>query len=140
MAGDDQDQAPGSPRPSGASRGRLVELHRWAPGQAARPIPVAIAFLMAASTPEERETAAQAHDAQAAQLRGPIPAALASAYLELQSLWQAVGFRILGPSATVAQLLALAPPEQAERVRADLTGAGIDPDATGWPPPGPIVG
>jgi hypothetical protein len=131
MAGD-QDQDPG--RLSGAARERLTRLHKLAPGLAARPQPVAVAFLFAASTPAEREAAAQAHDAQAAQLRGPIPAALARAYLELQLLWHAVGFRTFGPAATVAQLLQLATPELAARVRADLTAAGVDPDATGWPP------
>ena len=30
--------------------------------------------------------------------------------------------------------LALAPPELAEQTRAELAAAGLDPDATGWPP------
>jgi hypothetical protein len=34
----------------------------------------------------------------------------------------------------VGELLALAPPELAGAVRADLAAAGLDPDATGWPP------
>jgi hypothetical protein len=126
--------APDPGRRGGAARERLAGLHGLAPGLDARPQPVAVAHLLASSTPEEREAAAQAHDAQAAQLRGPIPAALAWAYLELLPLWHVVGFRTFGPAATLAQLLALAPPEQAARVRARLTGAGIDPDATGWPP------
>jgi hypothetical protein len=134
MAGDDQDHNPGPLRLGGAARERLTRLHELAPGLAARPQPVAVAHLFASSTPAEREAAAQAHDAQAAQLRGPIPAALAGAYLELQPLWHAVGFRALGPAATLAQLLQLAPPEQAAVVRDRLTAAGINPDATGWPP------
>jgi hypothetical protein len=140
MATNPSGPGPDPDRRSAASRGRLVELHGLAPGLEARPQPVAVAHLFASSIPEEREAAAQAHDAQAAQLRGPIPAALARAYLELQPLWQAVGFHAFGPAATVAQLLTLAPPELAAQVREDLIGAGIDPDATGWPPPSPIVG
>jgi hypothetical protein len=34
----------------------------------------------------------------------------------------------------LADLLVLAPPELAARVREDLTGAGVDPDALRWPP------
>jgi hypothetical protein len=106
---------------------------------AARPIPVAVCFLCAITTPEEREAVAQAHDAQAEQLRGLIPATLARVYLELQQLWHAAAFRAFGPTATVAQVLTLASPEQVERIRGDLAAAGIDPDtATSWRhPPGP---
>jgi hypothetical protein len=137
MAGDAPDQRPPAPDPgrvSPAEHGRLVALHELAPGLAARPPLVAVAYLMAASSPAERETAAAAHDAQAAQLRGPIPAAFARTYLALAPLWSAVGFRSFGPGATVAQVLQLAAPELAERVRGDLAAAGVDPDATGWPP------
>jgi hypothetical protein len=38
------------------------------------------------------------------------------------------------PAAPLADLLALAPPELAARVREDLTGARVDPDALRWPP------
>jgi hypothetical protein len=89
MAGQADD--PGEGRPSAGHRDRLTALHRLSPGQAARPIPFAVAFLMAVSTPAEREAAAQAHDAQAAQLRGPLPAALARAYSQLQPLWHGGG-------------------------------------------------
>jgi hypothetical protein len=63
------------------------------------------------------------------------PAALARTYLELERLWYEAGFRAFGPGATVAQLLQLATPEQAARVRSDLATAGVDPDASTWPPP-----
>ena len=39
------------------------------------------------------------------------------------------------PAAPLAELLALAPAELAATVRAELAAAGLDPDATGWPPP-----
>jgi len=131
MAGD---QDPGWLR--GAARERMARLHELAPGLAARPIPVAVCFLCAISSPEERAAAAEAHLAQAEQLRGPIPPALARVYLDLQQLWHAAGFRAFGPGATVPQVLTLATPEQVERVRADLAAAGVDPDtATRWPPP-----
>jgi hypothetical protein len=137
----DQDQGPADPLDGGrlgaAVRYRLGALHELAPGLAARPPLVRVAFLMAASSPAERETAAATHDAQAAQLRGPLPAALGRAYEALAPLWLAAGFRQLGPGATLAQLLALAArldPELAAGVREDLTGAGLDPDQLGWPP------
>jgi hypothetical protein len=38
------------------------------------------------------------------------------------------------PTAQLGELLALAPPELAEQTRAELAAAGLDPDATGWPP------
>jgi len=38
------------------------------------------------------------------------------------------------PMAPLADLLALAPPERADPARARLRAAGLDPDATGWPP------
>jgi hypothetical protein len=128
---------PDPPEPgrlSAAERARLAALHELAPGLAARPVLVSDCWLMAASTPAERETAAQAHAAQAAQLRGPIPAALARAYLALEPLWVAVGFRAFGPAATVGALLRLAPAERAAQLREDLAAAGLDPDATEWPP------
>jgi hypothetical protein len=34
----------------------------------------------------------------------------------------------------LADLLGMAPPELAAAVRAELAAAGLDPDATGWPP------
>jgi hypothetical protein len=39
------------------------------------------------------------------------------------------------PDLPLADLLALAPPELTAQIRADLAAAGLDPDATGWPPP-----
>jgi hypothetical protein len=122
-------------RLSAGERDRLAALHQLAPGLAARPPLVAEAFLFAAATPAERETAAQAHEAQAQQLRGLLPAALGRAYLDLQPLWQATGLRALGPAATLAELLSLAPAELAAQVRADLAAAGLDPSAVTWPPP-----
>jgi hypothetical protein len=98
---------------------------------------------MAASTPEERAAVAQAHLAQAEQLTGPLPAALGRAYLDLQQLWHTGGFRALGPAATLGELLTVAPPELAARVRERLAAAGVDPDALAWPPvvgPGPWPG
>jgi hypothetical protein len=139
VAGDPPGQGPAGPldgRLGAAVRYRLDALHELAPGLAARPQLVRVAFLMAASSPAERETAAQAHEAQAAQLRGPLPAALGRAFLALQPLWHGARRR-LGPGATVAELLALADrldPELAAGVREDLTGAGLDPDQLGWPP------
>jgi hypothetical protein len=44
------------------------------------------------------------------------------------------------PDQPLAALLDLAPPELAGQVRAELAAAGLDPDATGWPPPPPVVG
>jgi hypothetical protein len=129
---------PDPPEPgrlSAGERARLAGLHQLAPGLAARPPLVLVAFLMAASSPAERETAAQAHDAQAQQLRGPLPAALGRAYLTLEPIWYQLA-RALGPTATLAELLSLAPPELAAQVRADLAAAGLDPDATAWPPRG----
>jgi hypothetical protein len=126
-----------------AARARLDALHTLAPGMAARLPRVAVAFLFAAATPAELETAAQAHDAQAAQLRGPLPAALADAYRTLAGLWQTIGFQALGPAATLPELLALADPALAARVREGLTTAGMAPDALAWPPmvgPGPWPG
>jgi hypothetical protein len=128
---------PGQPGRLGAGeRARLAGLHQLAPGLAARPPLIAEAFLCAASSTAERETAAQAHEAQAEQLRGPLPAALGRAYSTLEPLWRAAGRRALGPLATLAELLSLAPAELAEQVRADLTAAGVDPDQLAWPPRG----
>lgn len=44
------------------------------------------------------------------------------------------GVHALQPTEPLAALLALAPPELAGAVRAQLAAAGLDPDATGWPP------
>jgi hypothetical protein len=38
------------------------------------------------------------------------------------------------PTVALADLLVLAPAELAAQVRAELAAAGLDPDATGWPP------
>jgi hypothetical protein len=132
-----QRRGPEPGRLSAGERARLAGLHQLAPGQAARPPLVAEAFLFAASSAAELETAAQAHEAQAAQLRGPLPAALGRAYLTLEPLWRATGLRALGPAATLAELLSLAPPELAAQVRGELAAAGLDPNATAWPPPWP---
>jgi hypothetical protein len=134
----DQPQGPPAPDPGRSRAGhrdRLVGLHELAPGLAARPaVPMAVAFLLASSTPAERDAAAQAHEAQAAQLRGPVVAAYARAFELLAPAWHAFGFRKLGPRATVAELLAHVSPELAGQVRGELLAAGVDPDALRWPP------
>jgi hypothetical protein len=45
------------------------------------------------------------HQAQAQQLRGPLPAAFGRAYLTLEPIWQQAGARALGPVATLGDLL-----------------------------------
>jgi hypothetical protein len=133
---DDQGQGPAAEpgRLSAAARHRLQQLHELAPDLPARGLLVAHTFLFAASNPAELETAAAAHDEQARQLRGPIPPAGARTYRALERLWIGGGFRAFGPAATVRELLTLADPKLATQVREDLTAAGVDPEATGWPP------
>jgi hypothetical protein len=141
MAGDDQDQGPPARDPgrlSQAERDRLDALHQLAP-LAGRRLLVFHAWLLTAATDAELETVAQAHEAQARQLRDP---AIRSA---LRSAWQVVDpIRFIPghgrPDLPLAELLALAPPELAAAVRAELAAAGLDPDATGWPPPSGVVG
>jgi hypothetical protein len=134
MAGnvEDQDQAPDPGRLTPAQRDRLDALHKLAP-LAGRRLLVVHAFLFAAATNAELDTAAQAHEAQARQLRDPAVRAA------LRRAWQVVDpLRFLPghgrPDLPLADLLALAPPELAELARAELRAAGLDPDATGWPP------
>jgi hypothetical protein len=131
---DDQARGGWPPGTGPAQHERLRRLHEWGPGQEARPPLVAVCFLLAASSPAEWETAARAHDAQAAQLRGPLPAAFADTYHDLAPLWVAVGARAFGDGAAVAQLLQLVQPELAARVHGRLTGAGVSPDVLIWPP------
>jgi hypothetical protein len=91
------------------------------------------AFLFAAATDAELDTAAQAHEAQARQLRDPaIRAGLREAWQVVDPLRFTPSHR--DPAAPLADLLALAPPELAGQVRTELAAAGLDPDATGWPP------
>ena len=86
-----------------------------------------------AATDAELETAAQAHEAQARQLRDPVVrAALRGAWQVVDPLRFNPGHR--DPAAPLADLLDLAPVELAEQTRAELRRAGLDPDATGWPP------
>jgi hypothetical protein len=81
----------------------------------------------------ELDAAAQAHEAQARQLRDPaIRAALRGAWQVIDPLRFAPGRS--DPTAPLAELLALAPAELAGQVRAELAAAGLDPDAAGWPP------
>ncbi|HWD44674.1 MAG TPA: hypothetical protein VHM23_13360 [Actinomycetota bacterium] len=142
MAGDDQDQGPPAPRDPGrlssAERDRLDALHQLAP-LAGRRLLAVHAFLFEAAADAELETVAQAHEAQARQLRDP---AIRRA---LRGAWQVVDpIRFIPgrgrPDLPLNDLLALAPPELAAAVRAELAAAGLDPDATDWPPPGPVVG
>jgi hypothetical protein len=141
MAGDDQDQGPAARDPgrlSSAERDRLDALHQLAP-LAGRRLLVFHAWLLTAATDAEMETVAQAHEAQARQLRDP---AIRRA---LRGAWQVVDpIRFIPgrgrPDLPLADLLALAPPELAAAVRAELAAAGLDPDATDWPPPPPVVG
>jgi hypothetical protein len=143
VAGDQDQGPPELGRLGPAVRERLRLLHGLSPGMAARPPTMATALLFAATDPAELETAIAAHQAQIDQLRGPLPAALAHAYRLLAPIWQASGFRALGPDATVAELLAYAPAELAAQVRELLAAAGVDPDALRWPPvvgPGPWPG
>ena len=117
-----------------AARARLDALHALGP-LGGRQLLVLHAFLFAAATDSELDAAAQAHEAQARQLRDPAVRAA------LRSTWQVVDpLRLLRgqghPAAPLATLLALAPPELAAQARAELQAAGLDPDATGWPPAG----
>jgi hypothetical protein len=131
----DQDQGPPARHPGRlgqASRARLAALHELAP-LGGRRLLVVHAFLFAAATDAELDAAAEAHEAQARQLRDP---AVRSA---LRSAWQVVDPLRFTPGRgrgdlPLVELLALAPPELARQVRAELAAAGLDPDATGWPP------
>jgi hypothetical protein len=119
-------------RLSAAERDRLDALHALAP-LAGRPVLVVHAFLFAAATDAELDTAAQAHEAQARQLRDPaIRAALRGAWQVADPLRFTPGHR--DPAEPLVGLLDLAPPELAAPIRAELRAAGLDPDATGWPP------
>jgi hypothetical protein len=130
MAGDVEPEDPG--RLSAAERDRLDALHALA-SLAGRPVLVVHAFLFAASSDAELDTAAQAHEAQARQLRDPhVRAALRRAWQVIDPLRFTPGRG--DPAVPLADLLALAPPELAATVRAELAAAGLDPDATGWPP------
>jgi hypothetical protein len=133
----DQDQGPptGSDpgRLSPAARDRLDALHQLAP-LGGRPLLVVHAFLFTVASDAELDTAAQAHEAQARQLRDPaIRRALRGAWQVVDPLRFTPGHG--RPDALLAELLALAPPELARQVRAELAAAGLDPEATGWPPP-----
>jgi hypothetical protein len=136
MAGGVEDQGPpASPDPdrlTAAERDRLDALHKLAP-LGGRRLLVVHAFLFAAASDAELDTAAQAHEAQARQLRDPaVRAALRGAWPAVDRLRFLPGMG--GPMTPLADLLALAPPELAGQVRAELAAAGLDPDATGWPP------
>jgi hypothetical protein len=131
------DQPP-EPAPSGrgrlspAARARLDALHALAP-LAGRQLQLVHAFLFAAASDAELDAAAQAHETQARQLRDP------TVRVALRGAWQVVDpLRFTpgrgDPTAPLADLLALAPPELAQQVRAELAAAGLEPDATGWPP------
>jgi hypothetical protein len=139
MAGDDQDQAPDPGRLTPAQRARLDALHKLAP-LGGRRLLLVHAFLFTAASDAELDSAAEAHEAQARQLRDPaVRAALRGAWQVLDPLRFIPGHG--HPGEVLADLLALAPAELAAAVRAELAGAGLDPDATGWPPPaGPVVG
>jgi hypothetical protein len=122
----------GRARVSPAARARLDALHALAP-LAGRRLQLVHAFLFAAATDAELDTAAQAHEAQARQLRDPaIRRALRAAWQVIDPLRFALGRG--DPTTPLADLLALAPAELASQVRAELVAAGLDPDATGWPP------
>jgi hypothetical protein len=137
----DQDQGPPARHPGRlgpAQRDRLDALHALAPLGGRRRL-VFHAWLLTAAADAELETVAQAHEAQARQLRDPaIRAALRSAWQVVDPIRFTPGRG--RPDLPLADLLALAPPELAAQVRAELAAAGLDPDATGWPPPsGPVV-
>jgi hypothetical protein len=140
--GDGRRPGPGAGQPTRrippAVATRLDALHQLAP-LAGRRLLLVHAFLFAAATDAELDTAAQAHEAQARQLRDPaIRAALRSAWQVIDPLRFTPGRH--DPGAPLVDLLALAPPELAAQARAELRAAGLDPDATDWPPPGPVVG
>jgi hypothetical protein len=136
MAGD-REQGPPVPDPgrlTSAERARLDALHKLAP-LAGRRLLVVHAFLFAAATDAELDTAAQAHDAQARQLRDPaVRRALRAAWAVVDPLRFTPGRH--DPAVPLVELLALAPAELAEQARAELRAAGLDPDATDWPPAG----
>jgi len=136
VAGDPSSSGQPAPDPgrlSAGARARLESLHALAT-LAARPLLVVHAFLFAAASDAELDTAAAAHEAQARQLRDPaVRAALRGAWPVVDPLRFAPGRG--RPDVPLADLLALAPPELATAVRAELAAAGLDPDATGWPPP-----
>jgi hypothetical protein len=114
-----------------AQRARLDALHTLAPLAGWRLL-VVHAFLFAAASDAELDTAAEAHEAQARQLRDPaIRAALRAAWPVVDPLRFTPGRG--RPELPPVELLALAPPELAATVRAELAEAGLDPDATGWP-------
>jgi hypothetical protein len=124
----------GAPQqPPGPGRAWLLgALHELAP-LAGRPLLVAHAWLFAAASDAELDAAAGAHEAQAAQLRDPaVRGALRRAYSTLEPIRVQAGPRLV----RLAELLALAPPELAAQVAAELRAAGLDP-APPWPPPGP---
>jgi hypothetical protein len=130
MAGAVEPEGPG--RLSAAARARLDALHTLAPLGGRRVLAVH-AFLFAAASDAELDTAAQAHEAQARQLRDPeVRAALRRAWQVVEPLRFIPGHG--RPDAPLAELLALAPAELAATVRVELAAAGLDPDATGWPP------
>jgi hypothetical protein len=132
---DDQDRGPSARDPGRlgpAERTRLDALHALAPLAGGR-LQLVHAFLFAAATDAELDTAAQAHEAQARQLRDPaVRAALRGAWQVVDPLRFTPGHR--DPATPLADLLDLAPVELAEQTRAELLVAGLDPDTTGWPP------
>jgi hypothetical protein len=137
MAGGVEDQDPGDGqgldpgRLTPAQRDRLDALHNLAP-LAGRRLLVVHAFLFAAASDAELETAAQAHEAQARQLSDPaVRRALRGAWQVVDPLRFTPGHG--HPDEALADLLALAPPELAGAVRAELAAAGLDSDAPGWP-------
>jgi hypothetical protein len=134
MDSGDQDPAQGQPaqRISAAVAARLDALHELAPLRGRRLL-MAHAFLLAASSDAELDTAAAAHQAQADQLTDRrLVEALRDTYRLLEPTWHAA-FRQLGHGASLADVLDLTPPEQAELAEATLRVAGLDPRATGWP-------
>jgi hypothetical protein len=108
-------------------------LHQLAPLRGRRLL-FAHAFLLAAASDAELETAAAAHQAQVDQLADArLVEAMRTAYRVLEPTWHGIGFRALGPAADLAELLELAPAELAELVEVELRAAGLDPHATCWP-------
>jgi hypothetical protein len=128
----DGDQNQGEPaRLGSAQRARLEALHQLAP-LAGRRLLLVHAFLFAAASDAELNSAAEAHEAQAAQLRDPqVRQALRGAWQVVDPLRFAPGRH--DPGAALVDLLDMAPPELARQVRAELAAAGLDPDAIGWP-------
>jgi hypothetical protein len=132
VAGDREQGPPGRHprRLSAAERDRLDALH--ALGPLSRRVQLVHAFLFAAASDAEFDSAAQAHEEQARQLRDPtIRAALRAAWEVVDPLRFTPGHG--HPDEALADLLALAPPELAGAVRAELAAAGLDSDAPGWP-------